>query len=72
MKRVDEVIVADNTSDDRTREIARAGGASVVSGGRPAQGRNNGASASASEFIVFADADVVFSSQSAGPDGCTF
>lgn len=61
MKLVDEIVVADNASEDRTRQIALAGGARVVEGGRPAQGRNNGALVTASEFIVFADADVVFS-----------
>jgi glycosyltransferase involved in cell wall biosynthesis len=63
MKRVAHVVVADNWSDDRTRDIAIAEGVQVVSGGTPARGRNRGAEASIGEYIVFADADVVFTSK---------
>jgi glycosyltransferase involved in cell wall biosynthesis len=63
MKRVANVVVADNLSRDRTRDIAIAEGIQVVGGGSPARGRNIGAKASASEYIVFADADVVFTSK---------
>lgn len=62
MKGVNEVVVADNSSEDRTREIAYSHGARVVDGGRPARGRNSGAAACNSDFLVFADADVVFGS----------
>jgi cellulose synthase/poly-beta-1,6-N-acetylglucosamine synthase-like glycosyltransferase len=63
MKRVDNVVVADNWSCDRTRDIAIAEGVQVVPGGIPAKGRNSGAQASAGEYVVFADADVVFTSK---------
>ena len=63
MKRVANVVVADNWSGDRTRDIAITEGIQVVGGGRPARGRNSGAKASAGEYIAFADADVVFTSK---------
>jgi len=53
-----EVIVADNNSDDGTREIARSYGARVVAGGRPAEGRNHGAAAAKGEYVFFFDSDV--------------
>lgn len=55
----DEVIVADAGSEDGTPEIARAWGARVVSGGRPAVGRNAGARVARGAWLVFLDADVV-------------
>ncbi len=58
-RRPDEVIVADAGSADGTAEIARAWGARVVSGGRPAAGRNAGARAARGTWLVFLDADVV-------------
>lgn len=54
-----EVVVADTSSRDRTREIARAAGARVVDGGLPSVGRNAGARAAGSEILLFLDADVV-------------
>ena len=63
MKRVAHVVVADNWSDDCTRDIALAQGVQVVNGGSPARGRNSGVKASTGEYIIFADADVVFTSK---------
>jgi glycosyltransferase involved in cell wall biosynthesis len=63
MKRVAHVVVADNRSDDHTRDIAIVEGVQVVDGGTPGRGRNRGAEASSGEYIVFADADVVFTSK---------
>jgi glycosyltransferase involved in cell wall biosynthesis len=63
MKRVSHIVVADNWSDDYTRDIALAQGVQVVNGGSPARGRNSGAEASTDEYIIFADADVVFTSK---------
>ncbi len=54
-----EVIVADNNSRDRTRAVARAHGARVVSGGVPGVGRNRGAAAARGEYLLFVDADTV-------------
>jgi glycosyltransferase involved in cell wall biosynthesis len=63
MKRVAQVVIADNWSNDNTRSIALAEGVQVVSGGTPARGRNNEARASTGDYIIFADADVVFTSK---------
>lgn len=54
-----EIIVADNNSRDRTREIAEAAGARVVDGGMPAVGRNAGADAAQGDVLLFLDADVI-------------
>lgn len=54
-----EIIVADNHSGDKTRQIAVDFGARVVDGGKVAVGRNNGAAAAKGENILFLDADVV-------------
>ncbi len=54
-----EIIVADNSSQDGTRRIARANGARVVAGGVPGIGRNRGAQAARGEFLLFVDADTV-------------
>ncbi len=52
-----EVIVADAGSCDSTALVAEQHGARVVAGGRPALGRNNGASAARGEWLCFLDAD---------------
>ncbi|MGH8518767.1 MAG: glycosyltransferase, partial [Panacagrimonas sp.] len=54
-----ELIVCDNNSTDRTAEIARAAGATVVFEpvNQIARARNRGASAASGEWIVFVDAD---------------
>lgn len=54
-----EVIVADNRSKDKTREIARTFGARIVDGGMPSEGRNAGAAAAKGDLLLFLDADVI-------------
>jgi len=54
-----EIIIADNNSTDKTKEIARSYGAKIVLGGLPAQARNNGAKEANGEILIFLDADVV-------------
>ena len=54
-----EIIVADNNSRDRTRELAENFGARIVGGGLPGPGRNKGAAAARGEKLLFLDADVV-------------
>jgi glycosyltransferase involved in cell wall biosynthesis len=56
---VHAVIVADNDSDDSTRAIARAHGCRLVSGGRPARGRNAGAMIASGDILLFVDADTI-------------
>lgn len=53
------VIVADGASTDSTRDIAASYGATVITGGAVAVGRNNGAAIVTSECIFFLDADVI-------------
>lgn len=54
-----EVIVADNNSRDKTRQIAKKYGCKIVQGGLPGEGRNNGAKAAISVQLLFLDADVI-------------
>ena len=54
-----EVIVADNFSTDKTRELAKKLGAKVVDGGNIAVGRNNGAKVAKTDIFIFMDADVI-------------
>ena len=56
---ISEVIVADNYSTDNTARIAADHQCIVIPGGRPAHGRNAGASVARGELIVFLDADVL-------------
>ena len=54
-----ELIVCDNNSTDRTAEIARAAGATVVFEPRNqiARARNRGAAAATGDWLIFVDAD---------------
>lgn len=52
-----EIIVADGDSEDKTREIAKKYGCKVISGGSPAQGRNEGSKVAKGELFFFIDAD---------------
>lgn len=54
-----QIIVCDNNSTDRTAEIARAAGATVVFEpvNQIARARNTGAAAATGEWLVFVDAD---------------
>lgn len=56
-----EIIIADNESTDRTREIAIAGGARVVTESlhNIARVRNTGAAAAKGDILVFIDADTI-------------
>jgi GT2 family glycosyltransferase len=56
-----EVIVVDNDSSDRTAEVARAGGARVISEpiANRSRARNRGAAAAGSSLYAFTDADCV-------------
>ena len=53
----EKIIVADAHSTDKTPEIAKKFGCKIVEGGLPGIGRNRGADAVTSDFIVFLDAD---------------
>ena len=55
----DELIVCDNNSTDRTAELARAAGATVVFEpvNQIARARNRGALAASGDWLVFVDAD---------------
>ncbi len=52
------IIVADAGSTDHTRAIAKAAGTVMVDGGLPGIGRNRGAAAANTPFLLFLDADV--------------
>lgn len=58
-----EIIVSDNNSSDKTREIAKSFGAKIVEGGLPAKARNNGAKAAKNSIMLFLDADVILPSR---------
>lgn len=52
-----EIIVADNHSTDRTRDIAKKYNCRITKGGLPGRGRNLGAKAAKGEILLFLDAD---------------
>ena len=54
-----EIIIADNDSTDKTRQIAASFGAKITNGGLPAEARNNGAKIAKNDVILFLDADVI-------------
>lgn len=56
-----EVIVVDNSSQDATRDLARAAGADlvIVAGPERSAQRNRGAEAASGEYVAFIDSDMV-------------
>ena len=54
---IEEIIVADAGSVDKTVEIAKNAGARIIKGARPAYGRTEGAKEAKSDWVFFFDAD---------------
>lgn len=54
-----EIIVADAGSKDKTLEIAKKYDCQIITGGLPAQAKNNGAKFSKGDLLLFLDADVI-------------
>ncbi len=54
-----EIIIADNDSNDKTREIAKKYDCKVIKGGKPAKAKNNGAKKAKYNNLLFLDSDVV-------------
>ena len=52
-----EIIVADNNSKDKTREIARKYKCKITKGGLPGKARNAGARIAKGDILLFLDAD---------------
>lgn len=55
-----EIIVADNKSNDRTKELAKKFNCRITNGGIPGVGRNQGAKIAKGNYLLFLDADVIF------------
>lgn len=55
-----EIIVADASSKDKTRQTAKSNGCRIAKGGLPAAGRNSGAKSAKGGILLFLDADVQF------------
>ena len=53
-----QIILADADSTDKTRDIARQHGCTIVEGGLPGVGRNAGAKIATGDVLLFLDADV--------------
>ena len=54
-----EIIVADAGSKDKTVEITKRFGCSIIKGGLPAKGRNEGAKVAKGDLFLFLDADTI-------------
>ena len=54
-----EIIIADNNSKDKTRQIAQKCGCKIVRGGLPPKARNNGVRTAKGDYLLFLDADVI-------------
>jgi len=54
-----EIIVADAGSKDKTVEITKSFGCSIIKGGLPAKGRNEGAKVAKGNLFLFLDADTI-------------
>lgn len=58
-----EIIVSDNGSKDKTKEIAKKYGCKVVKGGLPGKARNEGAKIAKGDVLLFLDSDTELSTK---------
>lgn len=54
-----EIIIADNNSKDKTKEITKKYGCKIIKGGLPGKARNNGAKVANGKYLLFLDADMI-------------